>query len=335
MNEILNDDELRYALVQVFRMETARTAQTRIGASDLCDQCDRCLAMKLRGIKRTSPQAERPWFGREWGTAGHGLVEDRLNLITHWERDETLTPQERLDAAMHMRTAFGLPEGVRSERRVKIATIPGYGDVFGTIDIDLPGQIVDLKGTERKKYALLQDFLAMSSGSEGRRWEKQKDTKAYLGGYKLNLGGGKTAQLSYKAYHEALEAMAYKTEGYYGQLSLYGHARHLEGRPVSRLSIGWISRDGNGYFDDPGSDGYADPTRTRDINILSFDYNHDYAQSLIVRGAAIYASLEAGAAFADFKQHDACYACSFEREQIAMSQVEAMDVAPPVDLIAA
>ncbi|MDF2506289.1 MAG: hypothetical protein K0Q52_148 [Microbacterium sp.] len=324
---VLSDDELRYALVQLFRMPTARTLQTRIGASDLCDRCDRCLAMKMRGIERTSPQAERPWFGREWGTAGHGLMESRINEVTKWERETELSQTEREAFARIVQANFGLPVGTRSERRILICEIPGYGPVYGTIDIDLPGQIVDLKGSTRKKSALLQDFLAIQRGEELRRWVKQKDTKAYRGGYKLNLGGDAVVSLSYTQYEQEMAKMVYKMDGYFGQQTLYMHGRRLEGRPAVRGTIAWLNRDGNGYFDDPGASGYEDPSKNRDIWMLTFDYNHDYALSLIDRGADIFARLETGAAFVDFDSHPDCYACSFEKEQTAVPDIE---VAAPI-----
>ena len=323
---ILTDDELRYAFVQILRMETARTKQTRIGASDLCDRCDRCLAMKMRGIKRTSPQAERPWFGREWGTAVHGLMESRINEITAWERDETLTPQEREQMRLLVQAAYGLPEGTRSERRVKICDIPGYGEVFGTIDVDMPHQIVDFKGSTRMKSALLHDYLEGVRGGTDMRWEKQRDTKAYQGGYKLKLDSKTTASLSYKAFQDEMAKMVYKMDGYFGQQSLYMHARRLEGQPVAKGSIAWLNRDGNGWADDPASEAWV-AARHHDVWILSFDYNHDYALALIDRGAAVYAKLEAGAEFAEFEQSEWCYACSFEKEQLEIPDI---DVPAPV-----
>jgi hypothetical protein len=327
---ILSDDELRYSLVQLLRKPSERTLQTRIGASDLCDRCDRCLAMKMRGIERTSPQADRPWFGAEWGTAVHGLIESRINEVNAWEADTELSPDEREAFARIVQATFGLPHGTRSERRVLICSIPGYGPVYGTIDIDLPWQIVDLKGSTRKKSALLQDFLAIQRGLPERRWAKQKDTKAYRGGYKLNLGGDTVASLSHAQHEAEMAKMVYKMDGYFGQQTLYLHARHLEGRPAVRGTIAWLNRDGNGYFDDPGAAGYEDATKNRDVWMLSFDYNHDYALALIDRGADIYARLETGAAFVDFDSHPDCYACSFEKERLTQADIPDIEVAPPV-----
>jgi hypothetical protein len=325
--DILTDDELRYSIIKLLQMPTERTLQTRIGASDLCDRCDLCLAMKMRGIERTSPQAERPWFGREWGTAGHGLIENRLQRLTSWEEDSELSDSEKEQFARIIRAEYGLPVGVHSERRLKIATIPGYGDIFGTIDLDLPWQIGDLKGSTRKKSALLQHFLAQQ-GFPGfvSHWEKQKDTKTYRGGYKLKVTSDTVTSLSYNDFESEMAKMVYKMDKYFGQQTLYMHGRELEGRPVERGSIVWINRDGNGYYDNPGAPDYENETRQRDVWILSFDYNRDYAQGLIDRGADIFARLEGGAAFADFESHPDCYSCSWELDK---TEIPDMDVAPP------
>lgn len=320
---ILDDNELRHMIVALLRKPSARTLQTRIGASDLSDGCDRCLAMKMRGLERTSPQADRPWFGAEWGTAGHMLMESRINELLASIHDDTLSPEQRQATALQVESAFGLPAGTRVERRLLVAEIPGYGPVYGTIDLDLPDQIGDFKGSTRKKSALLQDYLAEARGEELRRWVKQKDTARGPGGYKLNLGSDAVVALSHTKYREAMDGMVHKMNGYFGQQTMYLHGRALEGRPVSRGSIIWLNRDGNGYFDDPGANRYEDPTANRDVWILSFDYNADYAQHLIDRAAWLWAQMEAGAAFADFEQAAACYVCSFEEKERLADKAEA------------
>ncbi len=366
MTEILDDIELRHLVVGILQKPSERTLQTRIGASDLADNCDRCLAFKMKGIDRRSPQADRPWFGAEWGTAGHLLMQSRIEEILAAIEDESLTPAEREQAQRLATTVFGLPAGTRAERRLKVAFIPGYGWVYGTIDLDLPGQIGalglhlllnaegklplraflpvfwtswaiglvlpgqigDYKGSTRKKAALLQDFLAIARGEEQRRWVKQKDTKAYEGGYKLNMGSDAVVSLSKKKYDEEMDKAVYKMNGYFDQQTIYMHGRALEGRPVTRGSIIWLNRDGNGYFDEPSAARYDDPTAHHDVWILSFDYNAQHAQSIIDRAARIWAQLEANIPFAEFDQSPACYVCSFEeKEKLRLSEVPDIEVA--------
>src|SRR6516225_1064060 len=260
-NEMLTEDDWRNLTIELMRLPSKRTRQTRIGASDLADNCDRCLAMKMRGHNRPSPQADRPWMGAEWGTAGHLLMQERIDSLVNDSDD--LTPTER----QILRQTIGLPEDTRTERHIKVADLRGYGPVFGHIDVDMPDEIGDWKGSTRVKSAFLHDYLVSFRGGEP-RWVKQNDTKAYEGGYKLKLDSTTTAQVSKRAYDEKMAGMVAKMDGYFGQQTMYQHGRELEGRPVKRGSIIWLNRDDNGYFDDPASNRYNDPNAHHDVWVM-------------------------------------------------------------------
>lgn len=333
---VLTDDQLRHMGVSLLRKPSQRTLQERIGASDMADECDRCLAMRMRGIKRTSPQAERPWFGAEWGTAVHLLMQERIDgLMAQIDDDESLTPAERQQVALYVEATFGVPRGTKTETRLMVADLKGYGPVFGHIDLDLPYQIVDWKGSTRIKSALLQDFLAQTNGNEARRWEKQKDTARYEGGYKLKLDSKTVASMSNRAYREAMDGMVYKMNRYFGQQTMYLHGRHLAGRPAVKGSILWLNRDGNGYFDDPGSDRYEDPQAHHDVWVLSFGYHEAEAQRLIARAEGIWAKLEAGAPFSEFEQSDHCYVCSFEEREAERLMADSPSIDANIEGLAA
>ncbi|MEV5068923.1 hypothetical protein MRBLMI12_000479 [Microbacterium sp. LMI12-1-1.1] len=300
MNEILDDAEIRNLVISMLRAPKARDVQRGIGASDLSNDCDRCLANRLLGRIIPNPRADSLWLGAEMGTALHGHLQGRHDEL----HDSPMFPQ------LH---------GSHAEEHLFFGRINGYGDVHGdsggTIDLSHPWQLEDYKGSTRKKSCLLQDYLqsigAMRQGLEP-WWKKQKDTKAYEGGYKLNLGSGITAQLSANEYREELEGMKHKVNGYYGQLNTYGLARARAGRPVTRLSIVWINRDGHGMFDDPAHPRYEDPNAIHDVWVLSFDYNEAYALGLLARAQRIWDALSAGATPGDFTQAAHCFPCSLE-----------------------
>lgn len=291
--------------IKLMSAPTGRTLQTRIGASDLANECDRCLAMAMGNITRArSPRAEAIWMQKEVGTAIH------------------LLQQERIEATGIV-DQLGIPS-VRAEQRLRIGTIPGYGDVFGTIDVSMPFQIVDWKGSDRVKGAFLHDFLLgaglLPEGSTP-RWVKQKDTARYEGGYKFEYGSSsgakRVAQISARGYREAMDGMVHKMNGYHIQQTLYMHGRRLAGDDVRKGSIIWINRDGNGVNDVPEGARYEDPTAIHDVWVLSFDYHEQTALDALARGGRIWAQLEVGLAPEDFDADPGCFYCSFEKEDVA------------------
>lgn len=329
---ILTDAELRYLAIKLFSAPTARTRQTNIGASDLANECDRCLAMAMGRVERArNPRAEGIWMQAEVGTGIHSVQETRLqefHAIAGGEyRDEDFSELVRTTA----REIAAMTPGAKAEEKIQIAIIPGYGPVWGTIDLDLENQIVDWKSADRIKSALLHDFLLsaglLPAGTKP-RWIKQKDTARYEGGYKFEYGSSshakRVASLSNRQFGEAMDGMVHKMNGYHIQQSLYMYGRHQAGRPAYKGTIMWINRDGNGVNDVPSATRYEDPTAIHDFWPLSFDYHEQTALDAIARGARIWAAIEKGALPEDFEAHEGCFMCSFERENIA-------DTAPAVE----
>lgn len=329
---ILSDNELRYLAIKLLSAPTARTRQTRIGASDLANECDRCLAMSMANITRPrNPRAEAIWMQPEIGTGIHSVQEQRLNefhaIAAGTFRDEQLSEYVREVA----REVAAMTPGARAEVKIKIADIPGYGPVFGTIDLKLLWQIVDWKSADRIKSAFLHDFLLqhglLPEGTKP-RWEKQKDTARYAGGYKFDYGSSshakRTASISFRNFQQAMEGMVYKMNGYHIQQSLYMHGCNEAGEKVVKGTIMWINRDGNGMNDVPSGTRYEDPSAIHDIWPLSFDYHADTALAALDRGARIWSQIERGDRPEDFEASEHCFYCSFERENIA-------DTAPAVE----
>lgn len=308
---ILEDDELRHLFVNLLLLPSARTRQKRVGASNLSNQCDRCLARDLLGKGKDSRQG---WLKRELGTAAHKLAEERLK--------EGL---EGFPAGSDLIRA--LATGAKAENHVWFGDIAGYGRVGGSIDLDLPGNVGDYKGSNRAQSAFLQDAMQLMGGyREGLppRWKKNA-----RGGWDLVIASSPktTAHVSDAQYDAEIDKMIYKMQGYYGQQCLYGLGRELEGRPVDRCSIIWINRDGTGFYDDPDGAEYANEEKVRDIWVLTFAYSAEYARSLLKRAEHMWAELSSGATPSDFDSHEKCFTCSRERQD---AERASMNLTAPV-----
>lgn len=322
---VLSDEELRFLGISLLSMPSGRTLQNRIGASDLANDCDRCLAMAMANIHRPkNPRAEAIWMQKEIGTGIHFVQQHRIEEA-HAAVQAAQGDFQRYvsDTARHI---AAMTPGAQAERKIRIGFIPGYGWVEGTIDLSLLWQILDWKSSDRIKSALLHDYLLsvgfFPEGTEP-KWQKQKDTKAYPGGYKLEYGSSsgakRVASLSFREYQEAIESMVYKMNGYHVQQTLYMHGRRMLGETCVKGSIIWINRDGNGFNDVPTGSRYEDRKSFHDVWVLSFDYHEQTALTALYRGARIWARIQAGEQPEDFEASDHCFPCSFEKESVEVS----------------
>ncbi|MDF2990252.1 MAG: 62, gp43 [Microbacterium sp.] len=286
---VLADADVRYLAVSMINMETDRDRQEQIGASTLSNPCDNCLAAEFRGDKRVSEFADRPFLGGALGTLFHNGLELRQNI------------------------ANGIYPGALMEQKVSCCTIPGYGEIPGHFDLQPTAwHILDWKGSLRWKIAILEDLLqakGLHRVGLAPRWKKQKDTKAYEGGYKFEADSHTTVSLSAKEYREEMAEMEHKYLGYYGQQNLYMHSKQAK-----RASLVFIARDGTGFFDNPEFSGYDDLERKHDIFVWSFTYDPSYTQALIQRGTDIVAAIHAGAKPGDFQSHEHCFYCNTQAE---------------------
>lgn len=139
----LRTERVLRAIREVIATPSARDEQTRIGPSDMGDPCNYCLGSKMAGIKPERDFSMYPWLG----TAIHTLIEKLTDI------SRMMFLPDINDMAWEI---FGPNSGARSEIRVWICHIPGYGDVYGSIDFMLLGEkcIVDWKSSSRKKVKL-------------------------------------------------------------------------------------------------------------------------------------------------------------------------------------
>lgn len=289
------DEELFDMTVRLLRMPTARDKQKRIGASNLSNGCDYCLACNLLGDDRQTARSDQAWFGRVLGTAFHAILEHR---ITDTLAFDELEGEALRVAREQISTMLSLDPDARAEVPVIVAEILGYGEVPGTIDVEFPEQIVDWKGSTRKKICILIDYM--------QEWR----------GLPPIFGRTNTwVKLSEKEYAAEMLKMAYKVTGYYGQATLY-----MKGAGKNRASLIFLARDGTGFYDSPASAKYRDKTVVHDVHVLSFDYDPAYAASLIARGQAIWDHLQAGGTPADLARHEMCYPCAEEAKAAAKAE---------------
>lgn len=294
MSELLSDSEMRHLAISLLTAPTARDKQRRIGASNLSNGCDYCLACNFQGDDRATPITDRAWMGRVLGTAFHAVLEQRINEALDFDGLEG----ELLQAAQaQMQTLIGLHPDAKSEVHTLFAHIVGYGDVGGTIDLQLPGQIGDWKGSTRKKLCILIDFLAVQQGLEAPYGRKHAAVK-----------------LSEAEYADEMLKMEYKVTGYFGQQTLYCHGVNINGGDARKASLIFLSRDGTGWFDNPMAADYENPKRVHDVFVMSFDYNEEYALALIQRGQDIFDHLNAGGVPSDFGSHEHCFPCGIDRK---------------------
>lgn len=289
----LTDAELRHLTISLLTAETARDKQRRIGASNLANQCDYCLACAFMGISRETPQTSRAWLGRVIGTALHGLLEQRAGA------------------------AFA-PRKVLIEHHIELGDLGTYGPVGSTLDFSIvdEGHVIDWKGATILDILLLDDFLRMARGEEpqyGRRHDKVK--------------------LSEREYADKLLKVEYKAVGYKNQLHLYGLGLEREKYRVDRLSNMFVARDSTGWFDNPAATDYENPKRVHGIYPLSFQYDRDYAQAVWERGLFIWNALKGGATVDDFEHHALCFPCSLDKQDAARSEIANLPLPGDVTLV--
>lgn len=318
---ILSDEQVRAGIIGLFKAPTDRDQQTTIGASNMSNQCDRCLAHEMLGNPRTSVAAERAWMGARLGTGIHGHLEGRLNHFTGVDASDEI---ERQRLRRILVEVIGLPASCIAETHTFFADLRGYGPVGGTVDIQFTDEhIGDYKGSTRQKLCLLIDWLAIQRGEEPIFGRKHKYMALFEEG-KDGVFRKVVDQLSEKEYAAEMAHMGYKVSGYYGQTQLY-----MKGKRARRSSLIFIARDGTGVFDNPAGMRYDDPKAIHDIHILSFDYDEAYADALIARAQAIWDNLESGVLPNDLNSHPLCYFCETEAKDLSkVPAVEATFPAP-------
>lgn len=155
---------MSYAL-EVLKKPSQRDKQVKVGASNISNPCDRCLADDLIGVERKQGPY---WLGARIGTAIHRALEE--------------------DA----------PDNVQTELRVTLGEIPGYGTVESTLDLYEPDTktVRDHKTTTRDKLKRIKRALDGGNADEGTVFKVVTYiTQAMLYGWALKKTGAEVERV--------------------------------------------------------------------------------------------------------------------------------------------
>lgn len=292
----MSAQDVRYLAVSLLTLPTARDGQKRVGASNLSNGCQFCLASNLIGDTRESPLLEKLFLGHTTGTALHGLIAERgtaaMAQIAATSGYDHVRSVQMEAIASHF-------DDARIEEHIPLGTLGTYGEVGSTPDLILPSRahLIDWKSSTRHKSAIMRDALGQTNFGR-----THKDVK-----------------LSEAKYAEEIAAANFKLAGYVGQKSLYAWGANKLGIPVESSSLVFINRDGTGFYDLPSAAGYDDESKMRDVWVLNLPYNEEYAEAIWSRASQIWTAIEGGAIPSDFPRHEHCFPCSNEPKDLAVA----------------
>ena len=135
---MITQDRITQLSLSLFKQESARDKQKKIGASDFSDPCEYHLAKKLLG--QTFGEFKY-WMGAKLGTATHEFLETRIPLSDMSEYPEF--------------------EGALIEQTITLGELEGYGVIKSKPDLVLVngGHLIDWKTSKRDKSKKLQNVI--------------------------------------------------------------------------------------------------------------------------------------------------------------------------------
>lgn len=134
MTRTLEDAEVKMLVLDMLKSKSLRDKQTKIGASEIGNPCDYCVANRLLGKKQKDNEY---WLGAKLGTSMHNELE--------------------AEAAKHLirpQSYHFLPlKNARLEETIILGAIEGYGLVKSKPDVVLTehNHLLDYKSTLKKK----------------------------------------------------------------------------------------------------------------------------------------------------------------------------------------
>jgi len=161
-----SDMEVVSLTAGLFKLESDRDKQRKVGASQISDPCTKHLAHALMG----TPQGEQKyWMGGKIGTAVHSFLESAI----------AQTGDEAFKDAM-------------VEQKIHLGELPDYGTINSKPDLVLPHskQLLDWKTTTRAKIKKLQNLVAgLKDDSESMYTLNKYVGQAQLYAWGLNNSG--------------------------------------------------------------------------------------------------------------------------------------------------
>lgn len=136
-----SDDDVRRLILDMLKNPGERDKQRLIGASEIGNPCDYCVASRVAGREQAP---NRYWLGAKIGTAIHRELE--------WEEEKHIvTPQNYRFEAL---------EGALIEEKIILGEIEGYGVVKSKPDLVLVkyNHLIDHKTTTKDKLMKYKMF---------------------------------------------------------------------------------------------------------------------------------------------------------------------------------
>jgi hypothetical protein len=157
----------------LFKQESERDKQRKVGASQISDPCTKHLAKAL--LQEAEPE-QKYWLGGKIGTAIHGFLESAIST------DST-----------------GLFDNAIVEQKISLGNVSGYGSISSKPDLVLPSHnhLIDWKTSSRPKVKKLRDLVDGVKHDSGSEYTLKKyigQTQLYAWG--LNNAGIKTDGIS-------------------------------------------------------------------------------------------------------------------------------------------
>jgi hypothetical protein len=168
---MITDSRIKELTLGLFKQESARDKQVKVGASDFSDPCEYHLAKKLKGVHGGE---FKYWLGAKIGTATHEFLEKRIEVV-----DTELYPEFK---------------GALVEETIVLGELAGYGIIKSKPDLVLVegNHLVDWKTSKRDKSKKLQNVIhGLSQDSDSTYNLKKYYAQAQIYAWGLNKGGTK------------------------------------------------------------------------------------------------------------------------------------------------
>jgi hypothetical protein len=168
---MITDSRIKELTLGLFKQESARDKQVKVGASDFSDPCEYHLAKKLKGIHGGE---FKYWLGAKIGTATHEFLEKRIEVV-----DTELYPEFK---------------GALVEETIVLGELAGYGLIKSKPDLVLVegNHLVDWKTSKRDKSKKLQNVIhGLSKDADSMYNLKKYYAQAQIYAWGLNKGGTK------------------------------------------------------------------------------------------------------------------------------------------------
>jgi hypothetical protein len=168
---MISDSRIKELTLGLFKQESARDKQVKVGASDFSDPCEHHLAKKLKGIHGGE---FKYWLGAKIGTATHEFLEKRIESV-----DVELYPEFK---------------GALVEETIVLGDLAGYGVIKSKPDLVLVegNHLIDWKTSKRDKSKKLQNVVhGLSEDADSMYSLKKYYAQAQIYAWGLNKGGTK------------------------------------------------------------------------------------------------------------------------------------------------